>query len=98
MSSFKDSEISQTLDVANAGARYDAAARKLVAQKSILAYILKSTMDEFADVPVERIAEELIEDFPSVSEMAVFQDTPDTGYARYFTSKEKEPEWQQQNS
>ena len=77
MSSLKDSEISQTLDVANAGARYDAAARKLVAQKSILAYILKSTMDEFADVPVERIAEELIEDFPSVSEMAVFQDTPD---------------------
>lgn len=50
---------------------------KLVAQKSILAYILKSTMDEFADVPVKRIAEELIEDFPSVSEMAVFQDTPD---------------------
>ena len=51
MSSLKDSEISQTLDVANAGARYDAAARKLVAQKPILAYILKSTMDEFADVP-----------------------------------------------
>ena len=46
---------------------------KLVAQKSILAYILKSTMDEFADVPVKRIAEELIEDFPSVSEMAVFR-------------------------
>ncbi len=66
MSSLKDSEISQTLDVANAGARYDAAARKLVAQKPILAYILKSTMDEFADVPVKRIAEELIEDFPSV--------------------------------
>ena len=40
MISLTDSEISQTLDIADADARYDAAARKLVAQKSILAYIL----------------------------------------------------------
>ena len=77
MISLTDSEISQTLDIADADARYDAAARKLVAQKSILAYILKSTMDEFADIPVKQIAEELIEGSPLVSETAVFQDTPD---------------------
>ena len=41
------------------------------------AYILKSTMDEFADIPVKQIAEELIEGSPLVSETAVFQDTPD---------------------
>ena len=77
MSQFVDSEISQTLEAAGAEARYDAAARKLVAQKSILAYILKSSMDEFADVSVKQIADELIDGSPQVSEAAVFQDVSD---------------------
>ena len=61
MGSRMESEIAQTLDVSGETAEYDASAKKLVAQKSILAYILKSTMDEFSDVPVKTIAEELIE-------------------------------------
>ena len=71
------SEIARTLDVAGAQAMYDASARKLVSQKAVLAYILKSTMDEFASVPVKQIAEELIEGSPRISEAAVHQDSPD---------------------
>ncbi len=71
------SEIAQNLDVADEKAKYDASARKLVAQKSVLAYILKSALDEFADIPVKQIAEEFIEGTPQVSEAAVHQDHPD---------------------
>ena len=45
------SEIAQTIDVTETvkyRRRYDAVA-KLVSQKAILAYILKSTMEEFQD-------------------------------------------------
>ena len=40
MSEMTAGEIAQNLDVADEKAKYDASARKLVAQKSILAYIL----------------------------------------------------------
>lgn len=75
-----DSEIAQTIDVTETEdyrRRYDAAAKKLVSQKAILAYVLKSTMEEFRDVSVKQIAEELIEGTPKVSTIAVHQDTPD---------------------
>ena len=75
-----DSEIAQTIDVAEAKEyrrRYDAVAKKLVSQKAILAYILKSTMEEFQDVSVKQIAEKLIAGTPKVGTIAVHQDTPD---------------------
>ena len=55
MSEVTASEVAQNLDVADEKAKYDASARKLVAQKSILAYILKSVLDEFTDIPVNRL-------------------------------------------
>lgn len=68
--------ISQILDVSDRKTRYDASARNLVAQKAILAYILKSAMDEFSSVSVKQIAEELIEGSPQVNEIPVHQDSP----------------------
>ena len=79
-----DSEIAQTIDVTETEKyrrRYDATAKKLVSQKAILAYILKSTMEEFQNVSVKKIAEELIEGTPEVSTIAVHQDTPDAAKA-----------------
>ncbi len=70
-------EVAENLEVAGARAKYDAAARKVVAQKAILAYILKSALDEFAGIPAERIAKECIEGTPGISEAAVHQDHPD---------------------
>ena len=80
-----DSEIAQTIDVTETEKyrrRYDATAKKLVSQKAILAYILKSTMEEFQDVSVKQIAEDLIEGTPKVSTIAVHQDTPDNSGVR----------------
>lgn len=71
------SEIARDLEVSGQKTRYDASARRLVAQKSILAYILKSTMDEFKDVSVKQIAETWIEGAPQVGRIAVHQDSPD---------------------
>ena len=71
-----ENQIAETLDVADNETQYDASARKIVAQKAILAYILKSTMDEFTSVSVKQIME-LIEGTPQIHEAAVHQDTPD---------------------
>ncbi len=71
-------EIAQNLRAADGGlsARYDASARNLVAQRPILAYILKSALDEYKDYTVQVIAEEFIEGNPQVKEIAVHQDHP----------------------
>lgn len=69
-------QISQILDVSDRKTKYDASARNLVAQKAILAYILKSAMDEFSSVSVKQIAEELIEGSPQINETPVHQDSP----------------------
>ncbi len=74
---FMESDIAQFIQTAGPESKYDDAARELVSEKAILAYILKSAMDEFADYPVERIAAEFIEGKPEVSKIAVFQDHPD---------------------
>ncbi len=76
METVAGSQLAQILDVSESKVKYDAAARKLVAQKAILSYILKSTMDEFAVVPVKEIAEKWITGAPQVSETPVHQDAP----------------------
>ena len=58
MSGLMENEIAQTLDIAADKTQYDAAARKLVAQKAILAYILKSAMDITADDKKRVLSEE----------------------------------------
>ena len=57
--------------------RYDASARNLVAEKPVLAYILKSALDEYKDCTVQEIAGKFIEGVPRVREAAVHQNHPD---------------------
>ena len=73
------SEIAQNLKVAdeNATFKYDESARNIVAQKSVLAYILKSALDEYAEYTVQEIAERFIEGEPELRKIAVHQDHPD---------------------
>lgn len=72
-----ESEISQALEVAGDKARYDAAAKRVISQKSILAYILRSALDEFSGFSAKEIAEQFIEGEPEVSQVAVHPDEPD---------------------
>ena len=73
------SEIAQNLKVADEDAsfQYDESARNLVAEKPILAYILKSALDEYAEYTVQEIAEKFIEGEPEIKRTAVHQDHPD---------------------
>ena len=73
------SEIAQNLKTAdeNAAFKYDESARNIVAQKSVLAYILKSALDEYAAYTVQEIAEKFIEGEPELRKIAVHQDHPD---------------------
>ncbi len=72
-------EIAQNLKTADAddSFQYDESARNLVAQKSVLAYILKSALDEYAAYTVQEIAERFIEGEPELRKTAVHQDHPD---------------------
>lgn len=77
MSSIIENETALFIDAASDRLKYDAAAKKLVSVKAILAYILKSSLDEFADIPVEQIAAKYIKGNPKVGNVAVHQDHPD---------------------
>lgn len=72
-------EIAQNLLVAetSSDARYDASARNLVAERPVLAYILKSALDEYKDCSVQEIAEKFIEGVPQIRKIAIHQDHPD---------------------
>ncbi len=76
---FVPSELAQNLKVADEDEAYayDDSARNIVAQKSVLAYILKSALEEYADYPVQEIAEKFIEGEPELREIAVHPDHPD---------------------
>lgn len=73
-------EIAQNLLAAETSSdpRYDASARNLVAEKPVLAYILKSALDEYKDYSVQEIAEKFIEGVPEVRTIAIHQDHPDS--------------------
>ena len=71
-----ENDMAQALNVTDESAAHDATAKKLVANKAILAYILKYTMDEFADTPLKEIPT-YIEGKPKISKIAVPQDHTD---------------------
>ena len=64
-------EIAQNLKAAEDGlsARYDASARNLVAEKPVLAYILKSALDEYEGYTIQEIAGKFIECVPQIGRL-----------------------------
>ena len=60
-------------NIAAAGdrANYDAACKRLLANKIILAWIMKSCLEEFRDFAVDEIAEKYIEGSPQIAQIAV---------------------------
>ena len=63
-------------NIAAAGDRadYDAACKRLLANKVILAWIMKSCVEEFRDFTVDEIAEHYIEGSPQIAQTAVNPD------------------------
>jgi len=66
--------LSQSIDVVAQKAQYDAACKKVLAEKIILAWIMKHTMKEYADYDVWEIVEKSIVGEPKVGETPVLPD------------------------
>ena len=63
--------IADDIHATNQNAQYDAACKRLLSQKIILAWIMKSCLEEYRDCDVKEIAEKYIEGQPQVSEVPV---------------------------
>ena len=66
-----DNSISHNISAADVNAAYDNACKRLLANKEILARILKECVEEYKDCDVKDIAEKYIEGEPSISGNAV---------------------------
>ncbi len=69
-----DTTIAKNIRVADEKAGYDAACKRLLSEKIILAWIMKNCLEEYRDCDVEEIAEKYIEGTPQVGEVAVAPD------------------------
>ena len=69
-----DTTIAKNIRVADEKANYDAACKRLLSEKIILAWIMKNCLEEYRDCDVEEIAERYIEGTPQVGEVAVAPD------------------------
>ena len=66
--------LAQSVELTVQKARYDAACKKVLAEKIILAWIMKHTMKEYAEYDVREIVERFIMGEPKVAETKVLPD------------------------
>ena len=76
----KSTAIARSMEAFGDSPHYDAASKKLMSFKDVVAWILKLNTKEFADYDVSFIASNCISEV-SVSEEAVHQDEPDRSEA-----------------
>jgi hypothetical protein len=69
-----ESTLSKNITFAGDNASYDASCKRLLANKIILAWIMKSCIAEYRDFDVKEIAEKYIEGTPQIAEIAVNPD------------------------
>ena len=66
--------LAKNITAAGEKAAYDAACKRLLANKVILAWIMKSCMEEYKAHSIKEIAERYIEGIPQIAEAAVNPD------------------------
>ena len=66
-----DTSIAQTLKVSDKDIAYDAAVKRVLSEKIILAWILKTCVHEYKDCDVLEIAEKYIESEPQISSVSI---------------------------
>ncbi len=69
-----EEQIVHDISQSNNRALYDAACKRILADKIILAHIMRSCLEEYKDVPVDVIAESCIEGTPQVGSVGVMPD------------------------
>jgi len=70
----QNTTLSQSIDITEQKAKYDVACKKVLAEKIILAWIMKHTMKEYAAYDVQEIVEKYIVGEPQVAEKKVMPD------------------------
>ncbi len=80
--------LAEDIHATDQNARYDAACKKLLSQKIILAWIMKSCLKEYQDCDVKDIAEKYIEGTPQVGEVLVAPDETNTPRIRGISSQD----------
>lgn len=74
----EETTISQGLHTTDDSAGYDAACKRVLSEKVILARIMKACLEEYKDCNVNEIAEKYIEGTPQVSVIPVMPDEDQT--------------------
>lgn len=69
-----ETTLAHNISSAKDKASYDAACKRLLANKTILAWIMKSCVEEYKDCSISDIAEKYIEGVPQIAQMAVNPD------------------------
>lgn len=66
--------LAKEIEIAGEKARYDQAVKRVLAEKQILAWIMKNCMEEFKDIEIREIADKYIEGEPQVAAVPVMPD------------------------
>ena len=69
-----ENQLAHTIDQTEYDSRYDRTAKKLLANKQILAQIMKGCVNEYSDCTVDDIVEKYIEGTPEVGSVGVHVD------------------------
>lgn len=69
-----ETSLAKNIRIADDKAKYDASCKRLLSEKMILAWIMKSCLQEYQDCDIKEIAEKYIEGSPQVAERAVAPD------------------------
>lgn len=69
-----ENTLAKNITIADNKAAYDAACKRLLANKVILAWIMKSCLEEYRDFEVDEIAKKYIEGIPQITKVAVNPD------------------------
>lgn len=73
-----ETTIAKNIRTADDKANYDAACKRLLSEKLILAWMMKNCLPEYGDCDISEIAEKYIEGKPQVAEVAVAPDETNT--------------------
>lgn len=69
-----ENTLAKNITIVDNKAAYDAACKRLLANKVILAWIMKSCLEEYRDFEVDEIAKKYIEGIPQITKVAVNPD------------------------
>ena len=83
-----ENTLARNLDFAADKTSYDAACKRLLANKEILAWIMKSCIEEYRECSVKDIAEYYIEGEPQIAHTAVNADATVREWFRYDSGNE----------